>query len=263
MFTWEEFEVHCTDYLNNHFGDYATFLHQGGADSTVPDILVKTSTGEMFYIEAKQSPAQCGQFVLSPEIETREFIYSAQNATPINESSTLLINYMNNKFDEFREAGTAGRPLDMPNGPDIYADWIIKTYSEKGVRFFITNDFTIFPVKELSNYFDVSAKYRIKRSGSASVGKSKLSLVTNYIKSHNYDITSVRTEKDKLFVTAPKDLHNKRFILSGFEYMFSKRDNEFEIRRLSNTYNANVIFTVVLKDNTTGLSNNDFIQYLK
>ena len=40
MAIWEEFEIQCTDYLNNRFGAYARFFHQGGADSTVPDILV-------------------------------------------------------------------------------------------------------------------------------------------------------------------------------------------------------------------------------
>ena len=40
MAIWEEFEIQCTDFLNNRFGAYAKFFHQGGADSTVPDILV-------------------------------------------------------------------------------------------------------------------------------------------------------------------------------------------------------------------------------
>lgn len=62
MAIWEDFEVECTDYLNKRFGAYARFIHQGGADSTVPDILVETNSGHSFYIDAKHSPAQCGQF---------------------------------------------------------------------------------------------------------------------------------------------------------------------------------------------------------
>ena len=44
MAIWEEFEIQCTDYLNSRFGAYARFFHQGGADSTVPDILVETKS---------------------------------------------------------------------------------------------------------------------------------------------------------------------------------------------------------------------------
>ena len=35
MISWEAFELDCTNYLNNKFGKYATFIHQGGSDSTV------------------------------------------------------------------------------------------------------------------------------------------------------------------------------------------------------------------------------------
>ena len=65
---WEDFELKCTDYLKKNFGQYAEYYHQGGADSTVPDILVKAENGKSFYIEVKHCPAQCGQFVLSPDL---------------------------------------------------------------------------------------------------------------------------------------------------------------------------------------------------
>ncbi len=73
MALWEEFEIDCTEYLNRKFGKYANFIHKGGADSTLPDIFVKTVSGNSFYIDAKYSPAQCGQFVLFPNIETNSF----------------------------------------------------------------------------------------------------------------------------------------------------------------------------------------------
>lgn len=69
MTVWEEFEIQCTNYLNKRFGDYAEFIHQGGADSTVLDILVNTNSGHSFYIDTKHSPAQCGQFVLLPKLQ--------------------------------------------------------------------------------------------------------------------------------------------------------------------------------------------------
>lgn len=263
MAIWEEFEIQCTDFLNKRFGAYARFFHQGGADSTVPDILVKTNTGNSFYIDAKHSPAQCGQFVLLPNLETKTFEYSHLNVNRLNKYAEKIMNYMNADFDAFREAGTAGKDIDMPNGSNIFSDWIIQTYKDKGAEFFITNNYTILPIERFRDYFEVSAKYRIKRSGSSNVGKSRLNPVMDYISSHDYIITDSRVVGDKLFVVSPQQLHNHRFILRGIEYMFSLRKDEYELRKLSNTYNANVIFSIKHKPSTPSMSETEFINYLK
>lgn len=263
MSDWIEFEIECTKYLNKKFGAYAHFTHQGGTDSTVSDILAETNHGNSFYIDAKHSPAQCGQFVLLPGISSHTFKYSNQNSKRINIYAQKIINYMNTQFNRFREAGTAGKDIVMQNDPSVFSDWIIQTYKEKGTEFFITNNYTILPIKRLSEYFDVTAKYRIKRSGSGSVGKSRLIPVLNYIESHNYSITGSRIENSKLFITSDKSLHNLRFVLGKYEYMFSQRDTEYEIRKLSNTYNANVIFSIKQIDDIPGMSDEDFILSLK
>ena len=52
MSTWEQFEIDCTRFLMEQFGEYATFIHQGRSDSTVPDIKVTTKKNKQFYIEA-------------------------------------------------------------------------------------------------------------------------------------------------------------------------------------------------------------------
>ncbi len=263
MTIWEEFEIDCTKYLNDTFGNYATFIHQGGADSTVPDILVKTQSGKKFYIEAKLSPAQCGQFVLLPNLKNSIFEYSGQNANYINKYAEMIMQHMNLYFDEYREAGTSGKDIHLKNSPEIFSNWIIQTYQNKGVEFFITNNYTILPIERFKEYFDVTAKYRIKRSGSSNVGKNRLSSVMNYIQSHDYMISSSRVDRDKLFVVSTKKLHDQRFILKGIEYMFSLRGSEYELRKLSNTYNANVIFSIKHKPTIPGMSNEDFINALK
>ena len=262
MTVWEDFEAQCTKYLNQKFGKYAVFTHKGGADPTVPDILVSTKSGNSFYIEAKLSPAQCGQFVLLPDLKTKSFRYSDLNATELNEFSQKIVEYMNQDFDAFREAGTAGKDIDISNKSSIFSNWIIRTYENKGVKFFITNDYTIFPLSQFSEYFDVSANYRIKRSGSRDVGKSMFNPVKDYIKSHAYEADNFRTEGSKLYVVSQKQLHDQRFILNGYEYMFSLRENEYEIRKLSNTYNANVIFSVKYNFKK-GISDDHFIEFLK
>lgn len=257
MAIWEDFEIESTEYLNKVFGSYAQFNLDGGSDSTISDIEVITKKGRRFYIEAKHCPAQCGQFVLLPDIATGRFVYSHLNATRINRFSQAIIDHMNNSFEEYKEAGTAGREIVMKNGPDIFAAWIIQAYKDKGARFIITNNNVILRVEDFSKYFYVTAKYRVKRSGSNSVGKGRIYAVSAYLKA-NYPISSLTQDGDKLFITSKQYLHNSRFIIDGTEYMISERSGNYEIRRLSNTFNANVIFSISTKAGVFGLSKQEF-----
>ena len=263
MAIWENFEIECTDYLNRKFSEYATFIHQGGVNSTVSDIFVKTKSEKQFYIDAKHSPAQCGQFVLLPDIETSSFEYSMQNVNKINDYAKMIMGHMNEFFDDFRKAGSAGKDIKMENDSKIFSDWIIQSYKEKGVKYFITNNFVILPIEYFSDYFNVTAKYRIKRSGSGNVGKDRIPSVLNHIAIIEYMISDKRIDGGKLFVKSPQNLHNKRFIYQQYEYMFSQRGAEFEVRKLSNTYNANVIFSITQIEKKYGLTDAEFIEILK
>lgn len=261
MMVWEDFEVKCTDYLNTNFGNVAKFYRLGQSDSTVSDIRVITNTGKQFYIEAKLSPAQCGQFVLLPNFSARSFEYSKLNITPINQYSQQIIQYMNQYFDEFAQAGTSGKDIDISNRTEIFANWIIKFYKDKNVKYIITNNYIVLPVDRLPDYFNIKAKYRVKRSGSSSVGKNNISILTDYI-INNFAIEKIEVDIDKMFVSSPSQLHNKRFVVNEVEYMFSKRGEKFEVRKLSNTFNANVIFSIELKENMKGLDFSEFIAIL-
>lgn len=263
MAIWEDFELDCTDYLNKKFGTYASFAHEGGSDSTVPDIKVKTRSGRVFYIDVKHCPAQCGQFVLLPNLSTRTFEYSRLNATSVNRYAELIMAHMDSSFEEFKEAGTSGKDIIMPNGPSVFANWIIQTYKNKGAEFFITNNYTIVPIDRFLDFFSVTAKYRIKRSGSSAVGKGNMAAVSRHIQNGGYGVTSMRTDEAKLFVSSPRNIHNIRFVISGTEYMFSVRGDEYEIRRLSNTFNANVIFSIDLKSTRGSVTDEGFIRFLK
>lgn len=260
MKDWEKFEIDATKHLNDTFGDLAEFSHQGGADSTNPDILVKTRSGNEFYIEAKLSNAQCGQFVLQPDIPTSTFIYTAKNEQ--NEYANKITEYMNRDFESFKEAGTAGKEIIMEQS--IFANWIKTIYSGKNVKWFISENFILIPIEELHNYFNIKAVYRVKRSGSSDVGKRNLSSVVTYIKTLEVSnsIIDYTFENAKLFVTSNNNIHNKRFVYNGYEYMFSERANRYEVRKLSNTFNANVIFSVSLK-NKADKYQEEFVSFLK
>lgn len=262
MAIWRKFEIECTEYLNQKFGNLASFMNAGGSDSTINDIFVKTRAGRNFYIEAKHSPAQCGQFVLLPNISTRSFEYSRLNIMPLNSAAQTIIRHMNADFDAYKEAGTIGKDIDLNDGGKIFAEWIIDSYKNKGTIFFITNDYTILHVDDFLDYFFVTSKYREKRSGSGDVGKSNISEVYNHIIKSGFNIGSHVMNGAKLFVTSPDMLHNTRFIYGNYEYMFSQRGRQYEIRKLSNTFNANVIFSIE-KKSKRGLSNMEFSQFLK
>ena len=175
----------------------------------------------------------------------------------------MIIEYMNRYFDDFREAGTVGKDIEMENSSKIFSDWIIQTYKEKGVRYFITNNFVILPIEYFSDYFNVTAKYRIKRSGSGNVGKNRIPLILNHISTTDYVINDSRIDGDKLFIQSHQNLHNRRFIYQQYEYMFSQRGDEYEVRKLSNTYNANVIFSITQIEREHGLTDAEFIEILK
>ena len=120
MEAWKQFELDCTDHLNRVFGYKAQFIHQGFEDSTVADIKCVTKSGKTFYLEAKQCPAQCNQFVLLPDVATQTFEYSKQNSLPINDYSKKIINHMNNDFEDFKEAGTSGKDIIFDNCEEVF-----------------------------------------------------------------------------------------------------------------------------------------------
>lgn len=246
MTGWEMFELDATDYLNYNYGDLACFEHQGGADSTVPDILVTTKSGRHFFLEAKCSAAQCGQFVLQPDVSLSTFIYTAK--TPKNIYAQRIIDHMNNNFELYKNAGTSG--VDIPLPESLFAEWIKKVYGDKNVKFFITDNFLLVPLDEFENYFTTTATFRVKRSGSSNAGGRKAREIIDYIKTLDIAdyITEYAIEGTKLFAVSTHNIHEIRFVCGRYEYMFSRRGERYEVRKLANTFNANVIFSIKLKN---------------
>lgn len=250
MSNWRSFEEQATQYLSDHFGDIATFTHVGESNSKKPDICVNND----YYIEAKSCPAQCGQFVLFPNPANKKFAYSKLNASKPNDFTLEIINHMNKNFDIFSNAGTKGVDITFTGDQYIFSQWIIAYYLQKNVRFFITNNFKIYTISDIDKAFSIKAKFRIKRSGSSDVGYDNADRIIAYINEYMSSINSISKSGKKLFVTATNNLDKKRINVLGDDYMFSKRDQQYEIRKLSSTQNANVIFSINLKPNTCDLS---------
>ena len=263
MSIWSDFETQCLKYLYENFNKYAEFEAMGGADSTVSDIKVITKTGKEFFIEVKHTPAQCGQFVLIPNDETRTFEFSNRNASELTPAAEEIIQNMNHDYLKYKNAGTAGQNIDFKDSDKVFIRWIVEYYKNKKTEYIITNNYTLFHIKDIANYFNIECQYRIKKSGSSSIGLTHKESVVKSIdkmKLNNYRYTY---NNGNLMVFTTDKVDKMTFDINGNSYMFSKRNDCYEIRKLSNTRNSNVIFSVYLKSNVKGLSNDDFIKELQ
>jgi len=243
----EAFETKCYEYLKRLYKTPNTdFYHQGGMDSTKSDIAVIKNGRISFFIEAKDASAQSGQFVLLPDEDTKTFVFSPRNRSVQNEMTNIIINYMNSEFNRFNNAGTAGQALNIDTG--VFANWIIGYYEGKNVKYVIScdKDYVIFPIRKFARYFDITANYRIKKSGSDEPAQKDIENVKQAVKAR-YGTASFSQLQKKLFVTIAEPMATYNFVLGEYTYKLSKRDTStYEIRKLSNTYNMNVIFGIQL-----------------
>lgn len=243
----EQFELCCYEYLKNTYKNKETdFYHEGGMDSTKSDIAVIKNGMIDFYIEVKDILAQSGQFVLFPDEDKGIFVFSPRNRSKQNEMTNIIIDYMNCDFHRFNNAGTKGQSLNIDTR--VFADWIIEHYKDKNVKYIISydRDFVIFPIRKFEQYFNIVASYRIKKSGSCEPAKKDMPTVKDMIKTY-YSTSSFFQEGKKLLVDIPEKIHNDKFVLGNYTYYLSEKSyGIYEVRRLSNTYNMNVIFSIKL-----------------
>ena len=263
MSLWQDFERDCLKYLYENFNEYASFEASGGLDSTVSDIKVNTFKNKEFFIEVKHSPAQCGQFVLIPDESNEKFVFSPKNFSNLTSTTQTIIDYMNDNYLKFKNAGTAGLIINFPSSDKVFSKWIIEYYKNKNTKYVISNNYTIFSIDKVSEYFDIKCSYRVKKSGSSPVGMIYKDSITEYINKLELPNYRVSFNNGHLIIFTSKNMKNQRFVYNNRTYMFSDKNGCYEIRRLSNTNNANVIFEINLKPNITGLSQKDFIEILK
>ena len=256
----EEFELRCFEYLKSFYKNKnVTFECEGGMDSTVSDIAVVKNNHIDFYIEVKDSNAQSGQFVLLADESRRQFVFSSGNKSEENDMTDIIIDYMNNDFDRFNNAGTAGATLDIDKS--VFTSWITDHYSRMNVKYFISSyhgNFVIFPIRYFDKYFDVVSTYRVKKSGSTEPAKRDFQTVKDAIVQITGN-TSFIEEGKKLFVELDSCPSVDRFVLGNYTYYFSDKGNYlYEIKRLSNTYHMNVIFGIVIKRDQDPIDRKEF-----
>ena len=135
------------------------------------------------------------------------------------------------------------------------------------------DDLIIFPFDKFSAYFEISAVYRKKKSGSAEPNElNNLDEIKQGIINENIDgILEFQkiNSKNRCFLHSNKLLHNQKIYCDIYNYQFKdnkysktlpkKKNYVYEIRRLSNTNNPNVICKLSLKKNNQ--DNDDLIAF--
>lgn len=264
--SWAKLESEVAEWLNSKVSDSnVSFQQCGGSNSTVSDIQIMTNnkfTGR--FIEVKSANAQAGQFVLFPNMTTRTFEYSTKNHSDYNNPVNSLVvseilDFMDENFDSYANAGTKGKEIVFPklsaeDNSRFFALWISDYYSNvKHAEWLATkdsnNNIILLPFSKLAEYFDVTACYRVKKSGSSSVKNSckTLETVKQAIISLNPDnvpeFTIVDNKLYAKFETIPQKLGNVDYHLA----IKGEWRTLFEVRKLSKTFNSNVIFSLKLK----------------
>ena len=269
MENWQICEAECVKYLKKNFSDKEyDFESQGGSDSTKSDIMLVKCGTAIFYIESKMSKAQCGQFVAFPNADSHSFTYSKSNAYIENIHSETILDKMAEDFDRYKNPSTKGIELVMDKS--YFYSWIYEFYRNKGVRYFIvekevgTNNltpknFVIFPIEHFQRYFDVTALYRCKKSGSANPSKKDYAEIIKAIQSEGFQTTKIYKTGKYVFAETDAAPLNYKIISETHTYQLKyQKDNIFKVTRLSNTSNPNVIFAIsLIKDQT----NSDLTQF--
>lgn len=247
LLEWENFEEECCDFLQKKY-DNVVFELQGGHDSTKTDLTVLREGNQLFKIEVKMPHAQCGQFVLFTDEQKKEFIYSSQNKTPLNRYSMAIIKEMNKDFENLKKPSAANLDINA----DLFVNWIVSYYKDiKKASFMMTkgDGYILFPIEKLANYFNVTASYRIKKSGSSNPVAKNVEEIKDLLCSAGLNVASLFFTEKHLNVILRNPITLKTISLCGNKYNYFLRGEgkNFRITKLSNTHNANVIFSITLK----------------
>lgn len=265
MANWEKFELECYEKLQKDYGKLVKILPHGKSDSTKPDIEVILPNGENFFIEVKSKNAQCCQFVLFPDDKTKTFLFSERNRITKTNACKTIIDHMQKNYSHYCKPTQGG--IDINVTADTLYALVDEYYSAKLVKFFMTQDYNdnyiIFPAAKFKNYFNITSCYRKKKSGSSEPSEIHIpeieQALTDYSIKGSVGITMA--DKSRCFLTTDDDaLHKERLICTDYTYQLKTNENSkklidphisgyiYEVRKLSNTNNPNVICQLVLKD---------------
>lgn len=268
---WMNFEKSAAEFLDENLRGLATVEHDGGHDSTVPDILVTSKNdNKSFYVEVKSTSAQSGQFVVMPLSDKKKFVFSEMNKTTENYNEKKMIEHLNKHWDKYSKVSTKGLDIDLPS--DTLSSWITDYYVQKKVKFFISGDDmknpVIIPVKQFSRAFSVTACLRKKRSGTAVLGKKAFETIKPLILKKDKNAYFDEEGKDTVVFSSKLDSSKSIKITepSPMEFLLrptGESEDKYVIRTRSSTNNPNIIFSITINPDFVGCGIKGITEELK
>jgi len=251
MEKWKEFEYTATEFLNDYFKEFS-FENLGNSNATTPDITVQSQQGKFLTnIEAKYSPSQAGQIVVL--IKDDHFEFSEKSKNPKVASTDTLIEYLNKNYPIYSDVAQSS--INMEIEDTVLFSFIIEQYQYKNNDWIIassessslnTRNLCFIPLEEIPHYFDVSTSLRRKKSGTSTLAKSMQESAKQVI-SNLFENFEIKIEGKKTFFYGDIGTHPKE--LPQNLYLSEKGENIYEIRKRSTTNNANIMFSLKLKEN--------------
>ena len=201
--------------------------------------------------------AQAGQFVVNDTGSGFEFSSMNRDASLANSKDVKkIIQYMTDNYQTYSNPGSRGVSIPPFDDKELFANCIATHNSDKNVKYVMTSEkgnlsnYIIFPsnAENLLHYFNITAKYRVKRSGSHRVPKSKVDDVLAGIR-QKYNDASLN--EDGTVTIQDVDFKFDRIELNDNMTVMLRKigDNVYTMRLRSNTANANVIFSLSKNDN--------------
>ena len=250
MQNWEIFEINATTFLQDMFTDFI-FKHTGSTNANAPDIEVyDKASNHLFNIEAKYSPSQAGQIVVIDNMDHFEFSSKSKNSKVT--STNILIEHLNNNYHLYSNVSQSSIPIHT-NTDILYSfieeqykakcnEWII---SSKKISDLNSHDVCLIPIKEIRNNFEISATLRRKKSGTSEIPKSFREEAKIIIRSIcTNPVFEEQGKKTYLY----GNIGSHPYELPNNLYLSKKDTDKYEIRKRSNTNNANIMFSLKLKD---------------
>lgn len=264
MDKWKEFEHSATDFLNDYFKEFS-FENLGDSDSTAPDITVQTQEGKFLTnIEVKYSPSQAGQIVVL--IKNGHFEFSEKSKNPKVSSTDMLIGHLNENYEIYSDVAQSSIAIEIEES--ILFSFIIEQYQHKNNDWIIASsksssltkhDLCFIPLTDIPKYFEISVSLRRKKSGTRTLAKSMRESAEQII-SKIFDNFEIKIEAKKTFLYGDIGTHPKE--LPENLYLSKKEENIYEIRKRSTTNNANIMFSLKLKNNYT-FQEEKFLKFLQ
>jgi len=254
MENWEIFEKSASEFLEKHMNDKdIEFKVVGGSDSTIPDINVYKNKQYITTIEAKFIPSQSGQIVVIDN--QTSFSFSQESVNKFSKYTEIIIKHLNDNFSKYKSYSSKSIKLDIDKS--ILFNWVKTNYDNKGAKWIVSSkkfdnltkeDLLFIPLNEMDNYFDISASFRIKRSGSGSVPLSSQDNVIKLIDKKFGNITYETKIIDKKLYILTESSISKTHLEEKF-FISTLKNSKYEVRKLNGTENPNpnVVFELKLK----------------